>query len=332
MMNENYSPIQDISQNKLIIKDNNFTQNIPELDELNQISEKITNNMMFRYKLRVYVIYAFQIISIILFILMFVTSGVAFYLFITFFFCFETWIITMNYIGVDEYQFFKRNCIPLNQILEEYVYSNNISIEYYAVDWCTGTKRVGTSLPLPCQSCLDISGLFNLGQENEDCSYFILYIKKQVTFIGDSNLINTFFKSINEEFEKYGSVEIKKEIKFGETENYCVKIAVNDPPCKFYVKTGVNNPPSKYKSLGTIANLIGLGGVYLFYLRRKFILSQQIMVKKVISSEDLETLKKNYPNTNPGIFINKNKYMFDPLIIGNNIPQQLPDNFNIIVY
>ena len=87
MMNENYSPIQDISQNKLIIKDNNFTQNIPELDELNQISEKITNNMMFRYKLRVYVIYAFHIISIILFILMLVTSGVAFYLFITFFFC-----------------------------------------------------------------------------------------------------------------------------------------------------------------------------------------------------------------------------------------------------
>ena len=44
MMNENYSPIQDISQNKLIIKDNNCTQNIPKLDELNSTTKNVIKN------------------------------------------------------------------------------------------------------------------------------------------------------------------------------------------------------------------------------------------------------------------------------------------------
>ena len=85
-MNENYSSLQDTSRSKLVIKDNNITHNVPELDELNQNSEKLTNSMMFRYNLRVYVIYAFQIISIILFILMIGTSELTFYLSLMFFF------------------------------------------------------------------------------------------------------------------------------------------------------------------------------------------------------------------------------------------------------
>jgi hypothetical protein len=333
-MNENYSSLQDTSRSKLVIKDNNITHNVPELDELNQNSEKLTNSMMFRYNLRVYVIYAFQIISIILFILMIGTSELTFYLSLMFFFCFETWIITMNCIGVDEYKILKMNCVPLNQLLEEYFYDNNISIEYYAIDWCTGFKRVGISLPVPCQSCLDISGLFSMNSKNNEDNYFILYIKKQVKFIGDSNLINMFFKSINEGFEQYDNdscIKIKKEINIGDTEKYCVKTAINDPPYKFYVRTGANNPPSKYGFLGTIANFIGLGGVYLFYLRN-FILRKDFMVKKVISSEDLETLKQRYQNTNPGILINNNRYMFDIQKIGKNVSQQLPENFKLKIY
>lgn len=335
-MNENYSPIPDNSQNKLIIKDNNITHNIPELDELNQISEGLTNNMICRYNLRVYVIYVFQILSIISFIIFVSTSGVAFYLFLMFFFCFEAWIITMNFIGVDEYLFLRKDCIPLNKILEEYFYNNNISIEFYVVDWCTKIKRVGTTLPLPCQSCLDISGLFTLNPVNNgDSSYFILYIKKQVTFIGDPNLISSLFKSINEGFKKHNNnacMELKKDIHFGESiEQCCVRIAVNDPPYKFYVKTGASNPPSKLHLIGIVANLIGLGGVYLFYLRN-IIFRKDFMVKKVMSTEDLETIKQRYPNSNPGILINNNKYMFDAQKIGNNIPQNVPENFDIKVY
>ena len=55
-------------------------------------------------------------------------------------------------------------------------------------------KNRGVTLPLPCQSCLDISGLFTLNAETEN-NFLILYIKRHLTFYGNSDLINIFFQS-----------------------------------------------------------------------------------------------------------------------------------------
>ena len=332
-MNENPSQLNEMSENKLIIKDN-YIDNyyIQEINELNQISEDVTNSMKFHPKVRVYIIYVFQLLSIISFFVMIFSSDLALYLSILFFACFETAIISFNYFGIDEYLFLTKTCTPLKQVLEEYIYHNNISVEYYYRDYCTRMKNRSVTLPLPCQSCLDISGLFTLNAETEN-NFLILYIKKHLTFQGNSELINIFFQSAIKEVKTINGdcLEFKKELKFGESDIHSIKIAINDPQYKYYVSTGVNEIPSYYYRLGILSNIIGLGGVFLYYLRKK-IVSKEFTIKKVISTEDFDILRQRYSNLHPGIMINNKKDLFDARLIGKNEPQTIPEKIVITIY
>ena len=142
---------------------NNIIPNIQELDELNKISEQEKNSMMSRYNIRVYFIYDFQVLAIIFFIVMVSAKDeLTVYLSLMFFVCFETAIITFNCVGIDEFKFLRSGGTPLNQVLEKYFYHNGPRVEYYATDYCTGTKTMGVSLFLPIQTCLDISGLLTI--------------------------------------------------------------------------------------------------------------------------------------------------------------------------
>ena len=316
-----------ISQSNQTI--NNIIPSIQELDELNKISEQDKNSMMSRYNIRVYFVYGFQVLAIIFFIVMVSAKDeLTLYLSLMFFACFETAVITLNYVGIDEFKFLSSDGTPLNQVLEKYFYHNDVSVEYYVTDYCTGLKTRGLSLFLPIQSCLDISGLFTIepGQ-----SFFILFIKKYITFTGDPNMINNFFISLNKGFGN--SLQIKKELKFGESEDFAVRIRIFEPACKYYIKVGVNDSLSKYRLLGILSNLIGLGGVYLLFLRY-LISRKEFTIKKVISNEDLEIVKQRYPNSNPGYLFNNNVNIFDSPLIGNNIPQPFPssENFKPKVY
>ena len=309
-----------ISQsNQTINNNNNIIPSVQELDELNRISEQDTSSMMFRYNLRVYFVYGFQVLSIIFFIVMVSAKDeLTLYLSLLFFGCFETAVITFNCVGIDEYKFLSRGGTPLNQVLEKYFYNNNISVEYYITDYCTGTKTRGVSLFLPIQSCLDISGLLNIepGQ-----SHFILFIKKYITFSGDRSMINNFFSSLNHGFRGFPQ-QVKKELHFGESDDFAVKIRILEPACKYYVNVG-NDSLSKFYYLGILCNLIGLGGVYLLYLRY-LIPRKEFTIKKVISNENLEIVKQKYPNSNPGYVFNNNQQTFDSPLKGNPVPQPFP--------
>ena len=139
--------------------------------------------------------------------------------------------------------------------------------------------------------------------------------------MGDPSTINNFFNSLNKGFRNIQ--QVKKELKFGESEEYAVTIRILEPACKYYVKVGDNDSLSKYRLLGTLSNLIGLGGVFLLFLRYK-ISRKEFTIKKVISNEDLETIKQKYPNSNPGYLFNNNTYIFDSPLIKNDTPQPFP--------
>ena len=313
-----------ISQNNQTIN-NNIIPNIQELDELNKISEQDKNSMMSRYNIRVYFIYGFQVLAIIFFIVMVSAKDeLTLYLSLMFFACFETAVITFNYVGIDEFKFLSSGGTPLNQVLEKYFYHNTVSVEYNVINYCTGLKTKGVSLFLPIQSCLDISGLLTI---EPDQSYFILFIKKYITFMGDPNMINNFFMSLNKGFRN--SQNIKKELNFGESEDFAVRIRILEPACKYYIKVGDNDSLSKYHLLGILSNLIGLGGVYLLFLRY-LISRKEFTIKKVISNENLEIVKQKYPNSNPGYLFNNNVHIFDSPLIGNDIPQPFPSPENFI--
>ena len=318
-----------ISQSNHTINNNNIIPNMQELDELNKISEQEKNSMMSRYNIRVYFIYGFQVFAIIFFIVMVSAKDeLTIYLSLMFFACFETAIITFNCVGIDEFKFLRNGGTPLNKVLEKYFYSNDPSVEYYGTDYCTGSKTIGLSLFLPIQTCLDISGLLTIepGQY-----YFILFIKKYITFTGDPSMINNFFNSLKKGF---GNIEnIKKELHFGELEDFSVHIRILEPSCKYYVKVGDNDFLSKYRLLGTLSNLIGLGGVFLLFLRYK-ILRKEFTIKKVISNENLEIVKQKYPNSNPGYLFNNNTYTFDSPLLKNDKPQPFPspESFNPKAY
>ena len=298
---------------------NNIIPNIQELDELNKISEQEKNSMMCRYNIRVYFVYGFQVLAIIFFIVMVSAKDeLTVYLSLMFFACFETAVITLNCVGIDEFKFLRNGGTPLNQVLEKYFYNNDPRVEYYVTDYCTGTKTRGLTLFLPIQTCLDISGLLTI---EPDQSSFILFIKKNITFMGDPSTINNFFNSLNKGF---GNVqEIKKEITFGESNQYAITIRILEPACKYYVQVGDNDSLSKYRCLGTLSNLIGLGGAFLLFLRYK-ISRKEFTIKKVISNEDLEIVKQKYPNSNPGYLFNNNTYIFDSRIIKNDTPRPFP--------
>lgn len=231
---------------------NNIFPSIQELDDLNKISEQEKNSMMCRYNIRVYFVYGFQVLAIIFFIVMVsAKDDLTLYLSLMFFACFETAVITLNCVAIDEFKILSSGGTPLNQVLEKYFYHNNPRVEYYITDYCTGTKTRGVSLFLPIQTCLDISGLLTI---EPDQSFFILFIKKYITFMGDPSMINNFFISLNKEF---GNIqEIKKELKFGESDEFAVTIRILEPAYKYYVKVGDNDSLSKYHLLGTLSNLI----------------------------------------------------------------------------
>lgn len=298
---------------------NNIFPSIQELDDLNKISEQEKNSMMCRYNIRVYFVYGFQVLAIIFFIVMVsAKDDLTLYLSLMFFACFETAVITLNCVAIDEFKILSSGGTPLNQVLEKYFYHNNPRVEYYITDYCTGTKTRGVSLFLPIQTCLDISGLLTI---EPDQSFFILFIKKYITFMGDPSMINNFFISLNKEF---GNIqEIKKELKFGESDEFAVIIRILEPACKYYVKVGDNDSLSKYRLLGTLSNLIGLGGVFLLFLRYK-ISRKEFTIKKVISNEDLEIVKQSYPDSNPGYLFNNNRFIFDSPLIKNDTPQPFP--------
>ena len=123
---------------------NNIFPSIQELDDLNKISEQEKNSMMCRYNIRVYFVYGFQVLAIILFIVMVSTEDeLTLYLSLMFFACFETAVITFNYVGIDEFKFLSSGGTPLNQVLEKYFYHNQVSVEYNVINYCTGLKTKG---------------------------------------------------------------------------------------------------------------------------------------------------------------------------------------------
>ena len=102
---------------------NNIFPSIQELDDLNKISEQEKNSMMCRYNIRVYFVYGFQVLAIIFFIVMVsAKDDLALYLSLMFFACFETAVITLNCVAIDEFKILSSGGTPLNQVLEKNIF------------------------------------------------------------------------------------------------------------------------------------------------------------------------------------------------------------------
>ncbi len=176
----------------------------------------------------------------------------------------------------------KRECKGIIEVLQDYFYKTPFEVFRISEDISN------------YKSWIDISGKLTLNISSAEKSYIILFIRPNIQkYDKDGKLGNVIY-------------------------SYDLTYAYSN--LIHYVKIGNEVPSFFNANYFYFFEIIGLGALYLLYIRC-YIKHAEFTVKKVINEkDDFNTMKQGYDDTfTPGISINGKEFMYDRNLAGGNI-------------
>lgn len=187
----------------------------------------------------------------------------------------------------------KRECKGIIEVLQDYFYKTPFEVFRISEDISN------------YKSWIDISGKLTLNMSSAEKSYVILFIRPNI-----------------QKYDKDGKLG---NIIYSYDSTYAYSNLIH------YVKIGNEVPSFFNANYFYFFYCIGLGGLYLFYIRC-YIKHAEFIVKKIINEkDDFNTMKQNMgydDKFTPGISINGKEYMYDRNLAGGNIEvveKKVPD-------
>ena len=289
--------------NTPVTNDNDFFYRKKDKDQ-NENVENEVNHLLSKSKKKVKFYYILQILEIICIILCCIINPYSFTIndsagkiiikSLLFGLCLTVILVAYIFMiyklfSLDEFCLLSdiRECKGIIEVLQNYFYQNpSKAFKIY--------EKEGDY-----KSWVDISGKFTYNYDAAEKSYLVLYIKPQIKkYDKDGNIGNVKYSYESSLF--YSSYE----------------------ELRHYVKIGNKSPSFFNSKFFYVFIALGLGGLYLIYVRY-YIKIVDFTVKKIIhEKDDLNTMKKNIgydDKLTPAISINGKEFVFDSNLTGGNI-------------